>query len=266
MKPVGEVEFVNGMAAMSASGLYGPTQVAAAIVGFADLRLGAVVDEVLQAQLAAGGGRFRGIRHSSAHDPDPGIVGAENTNPNGNVFSDKLFREGFAQLEPLNLSFDSWLYHPQIPQLADLANSFPDTAIVLDHVGGPLGIGPYAGQREKNFETWAQNMDALAKCPNVNVKLGGLAMKLTGFGYHKLPDPPSSETLAQDWKPYLIHCIEAFGPERCMFESNFPVDKASCAYTSLWNAFKLVTRDFSPSDKAHLFHDTAARFYRIEEN
>ena len=266
IKPVGEVEFVNGMAAMSASGLYGPTQAAAAIVGFADLRLGAVVDEVLQAQLAAGGGRFRGIRHSSAHDPDPGIVGAEKTNPNGNVFSDKLFREGFAQLEPLNLSFDSWLYHPQIPQLADLANSFPDTAIVLDHVGGPLGIGPYAGQREKNFETWAQNMDALAKCPNVNVKLGGLAMKLTGFGRHKLPDPPSSETLAQDWKPYLIHCIEAFGPERCMFESNFPVDKASCAYTSLWNAFKLVTRDFSPSDKAHLFHDTAARFYRIEAN
>ena len=266
MKPVGEVEFVNGMAAMSASGLYGPTQVAAAIVGFADLRLGAVVDEVLQAQLAAGGGRFRGIRHSSAHDPDPGVVGAENTNPNGNVFTDKKFREGFAQLAPLNLSFDAWLYHPQIPQLADLANSFPDTAIVLDHVGGPLGIGPYAGQRDKIFETWAQNMDALAKCPNVNVKLGGLAMKLTGFGHHKLPDPPSSETLAQDWKPYLMHCIEAFGPERCMFESNFPVDKASCAYTSLWNAFKLVSRDFSPSDKAHLFHDTAARFYRIEEN
>ncbi len=266
MKPVGEVEFVNGMAAMSASGLYGPIQVAAAIVGFADLRLGAAVEEVLQAQLAAGGGRFRGIRHASAHDPDPGIVGAENTNPNGNVLSDKKFREGFAQLAPLNLSFDSWLYHPQIPQLADLANSFPDTAIVLDHVGGPLGIGPYAGQRDKIFETWAKDMDALAKCPNVNVKLGGLAMKLTGFGHHKLPDPPSSETLAQDWKPYLMHCIEAFGPERCMFESNFPVDKASCAYTSLWNAFKLVTRDFSPSDKMHLFHDTAARFYRIEEN
>ena len=179
--------------------------------------------------------------------------------------SDKIFREGFAQLAPLNLSFDSWLYHPQIPQLADLANSFPDTAIVLDHVGGPLGIGPYAGQRDKIFETWAQDMDALAKCPNVKVKLGGLAMKLTGFGHHKLPDPPSSETLAQDWNPYLMHCIEAFGPERCMFESNFPVDKASCAYTSLWNAFKLVTRDFSPSDKVHLFHDTAARFYRIEE-
>ena len=266
MKPVGEVEFINGMAAMSASGLYGPTKVAAAIVGFADLRLGAAVDVVLKAQLAAGGGRFRGIRHASAHDPDPGIVGAENTNPNGNVFTDKEFREGFAQLAPLNLSFDSWLYHPQISQLADLANSFPDTAIVLDHVGGPLGIGPYAGQRDKIFETWAKDMDALAKCPNVNVKLGGLAMKLTGFGHHKLPDPPSSETLAQDWKPYLIHCIEAFGPERCMFESNFPVDKASCAYTSLWNAFKLVTRDFSPSDKAHLFHDTAARFYRIEEN
>ncbi|MBT4488867.1 MAG: amidohydrolase family protein [Rhodospirillaceae bacterium] len=266
MKPVGEIEFVTGMAAMSASGLYGKTQIAAAIVGFADLRLGGAVRDVLVAEIAAGGGRFRGIRHATAHDPDSGILGADSTNPNGDVFSDQTFREGFAQLAPLGLSYDSWIYHPQIPQLIDLAQAFPETPIVLDHVGGPLGIGPYAGRRDEIFSAWARDMSNLAQCPNVHVKLGGLAMKLTGFGHHKMDQPPSSEVLAGDWKPYLMHCIEAFGPERCMFESNFPVDKASCAYTTLWNAFKIVAADFSADDKTALFHDTAAGFYRIGEN
>ncbi len=265
MKPIGEVEFVNGIAAMSASGLYGGPQVAAGIVGFADLRLGAAVREVLEEEIVAGGGRFRGIRHGSAYDPDPGILGAEGTNPNGDVFSDAGFREGFAQLGQLGLSFDSWLYFPQIPELADLARDFPETRIVLDHVGGALGIGPYAGRRQEVFAEWANNITELAACANVHMKLGGLAMKLTGFGHHKLPEPPSSEQLAEDWGPYLRHCIDAFGPERCMFESNFPVDRASCAYTTLWNAFKIVARDFSATEKASLFHDTAVRFYRIEE-
>ncbi|MFP6773941.1 MAG: amidohydrolase family protein [Alphaproteobacteria bacterium] len=266
MKPVGEIEAVNGIAAMSASGLYGKTRVAAAMVGFADLRLGEAVQDVLAAEITAGGGRFRGIRHSSAHDPDDRVIGATGTNPQGDVFSDPAFRRGFAQLAPLDLSYDSWLYHPQIPELADLARAFPDTAIVLDHVGGPLGIGPYKGRRDDVFAAWAREMTTLAACDNVHVKLGGLAMKLTGFGHHKLDQPPSSETLAAAWKPYLLHCIEAFGPARCMFESNFPVDRASCAYTTLWNAFKHVTADFNGADKAALFHDTATRFYRIEEN
>ena len=262
MKPVGEIEAINGIAAMSTSGLYGKTKVAAGMVGYADLRLG----DVLAAEIQAGAGHFRGVRHSSAHDPDDRVIGADTANPNGDVFADPGFRQGFAQLAPLNLSFDSWLYHPQIPELADLARAFPDTAIVLDHVGGPLGIGPYAGRRDEVFAQWSANMTALAACPNVHVKLGGLAMKLTGFGHHKLAEPPSSETLAADWKPHLLHCIEAFGPDRCMFESNFPVDRASCAYTTLWNAFKHVTADFSATDKAALYHDTAARFYRIEED
>ncbi len=265
MAPVGEVEFVNGVAAMSASGLYGLPRVAAAIVGFADLRLGEAVGDVLRVEIQAGGGRFRGIRHATASDPNPGIIGADNTNPNGDIFSDPTFRQGFAQLAPLGLSYDAWLYHPQIPELTGLAQAFPETPIVLDHVGGPLGIGPYAGRRDEIFAGWAKDMNSLAQCPNVHVKLGGLAMKLTGFGHHKLDQPPSSQTLAEAWKPYLMHCIEAFGPERCMFESNFPVDKATCAYTTLWNAFKLVTEDFSAADKAALFHNTATGFYRIEE-
>ena len=265
MAPVGETEFVRGMAAMAASGIYGKTQVAAAIVGFADLRLGERVGDVLAAHIEAGGGRFRGIRHSTANDPDDGILGAEHTSPNPGLLYDETFRQGFAQLAPLNMSFDAWFYHPQMPELMDLANAFPETPIVMDHVGAPLGIGPYKGRRDEIFAEWSKNITALAKCPNVHVKLGGLAMKLTGFGHHKLATPPSSQVLAEDWKPYLMHCIEAFGPERCMFESNFPVDKASCAYTTLWNAFKRVTVDFGASDKAALFHDTATRFYRIEE-
>jgi predicted TIM-barrel fold metal-dependent hydrolase len=250
---------------MAASGIYGKTQVAAAIVGFADLRLGEEVKDILQAHIEAGGGRFRGIRHSTAHDPDAGILGAEHTSPNPGLFQEETFRKGFAQLAPLNVSFDAWFYHPQMPELTDLAQAFPETPIVMDHVGAPLGIGPYKGLRDEIFSQWSANVTALAKCSNVYVKLGGLAMKLTGFGHHKLDVPPSSEVLAGDWKPYLMHCIEAFGPERCMFESNFPVDKASCAYTTLWNAFKRLTADFSASDKAALFHDTATRFYRIEE-
>ncbi|MBL6952865.1 MAG: amidohydrolase family protein [Alphaproteobacteria bacterium] len=265
MAPVGETEFVNGMAAMSASGRYGKTQVAAAIVGFADLRLGERVKDVLGAHVQAGGGRFRGIRHSTAHDEDGGIIGAEHTSPQGRLFYDETFRQGFAQLAPLGLSFDAWFYHPQIPELTDLAQAFPETPIVMDHVGAPLGIGPYAGRRDEIFAGWSRDITALAQCPNVHVKLGGLAMKLTGFGHHKLDVPPSSEVLAEAWKPYLLHCIEAFGPERCMFESNFPVDKASCAYTTLWNAFKRLAAGFSASEKAALFHDTAARVYRIQE-
>ena len=263
MAAVGETEFVNGVAAQSASGLYGNTQVAAAIVGYADLRLGERARDILQAHIQAGGGRFRGVRHASASDPHDGVLGADHTNPNGDVFYDDGFRQGFAQLAPLDMSFDAWLYHHQIPELQDLAQAFPDTAIVMDHVGGPLGIGPYVGKRDEIFATWSKDVTALADCPNVHVKLGGLAMKMTGFGHHKLAEPPASEVLAEDWKPYIMHCIEAFGPDRCMFESNFPVDKSTCAYNTLWNAFKRVVADFPAGEKAALFHDTAARAYRL---
>ena len=265
MAPVGETEFVNGAAAMSASGLYGKTRVAAAIVGFADLRLGERVKDILGAHILAGGGRFRGIRHSTAHDDDDGIIGAEHTSPRGRLYYDETFRQGFAQLAAMDMSFDAWLYHPQIPELTDLAQAFPETPIVMDHVGGPLGIGSYGGRRDEIFAVWSKAISDLAQCPNVHVKLGGLAMKLTGFGHHKLETPPSSEVLAEAWKPYVMHCIEAFGPDRCMFESNFPVDKASCGYTTLWNAFKRLAAGFSGAEKAALFHDTAARFYRIQE-
>jgi L-fuconolactonase len=262
MQPVGEVEFVNGIAAMSASGLYGPTRVADGIVGTADLSLGDGVAAVLDAQIAAGGGRFRGIRRSAAWDPDPGVP-AQRVNPGPGLFGRDDFRAGFAHLAPRQLSFEVWCYHRQIPEVTDLARAFPDTTIILDHFGGPLGVGAYAGKAEEVYAEWRTSIGELATCPNVVAKLGGINMELNGYGWHERPRPPSSLELAQATRPYYEFTIEKFGAERCMFESNFPVDKASCSYSVLWNSFKRLTAGYSAVDKASLFHDTAARVYRL---
>lgn len=261
LRPVGETEFVNGIAAMSASGLYGPTRVAAGIVAFADLRRGAAVRDVLEAHIDAARGRFRGIRHAAAWHADPRIRRSHSKPPPG-LLLDRAFREGFAQLAPLGLSFDAWLFHPQLPELTDLARAFPDTTIVLDHFGGPLGIGPYAGQADAVYAQWRRDLDALAQCPNVVAKLGGLNMPINGFGWHKGGRQPGSQQLADATARYYLHTIDRFGPARCMFESNFPVDKVSCPYLVLWNSFKRLAQGFSAADKAALFHDTAARVYR----
>lgn len=263
MKPVGETEFVNGVAAMSASGGYGSTKVCAGIVGHADLRLGSAVREVLEAHIRAGGGRFRGIRHITAWDADPSLLNPAYTPPPG-LMHDETFRQGFACLAPLNLSFDAWLYHPQIPDLTALARAFPGTQICLNHVGGPLGIGPYAGRRDEVFATWKQSIRDLASCPNVVVKLGGMAMRINGWDFHEKPEPPASSALADAWKPYVQTCVEAFGPARCMFESNFPVDKGSYGYAVFWNACKLLALGASATEKTDLFSGTASRFYRLE--
>ena len=266
LRPVGETEFVNGHAAMSASGRYGPTRHCAAIVGFADLCLGDAVEEVLEAHIVAGGGthgRFRGIRHAGAWDANPEIRNSH-THPQGQLFLDPTFRQGFAHLAPMNMSFEGWLYHRQIPELTDLARAFPDTRIILDHFGGPLGIGPYAGKQEEILVQWRADVAKLAKCENVVAKLGGLGMTSCGFGFHKRDEPPGSEALAECWRPYMDHTIDCFGPARCMFESNFPVDKASCSYRTIWNAFKHLAQGYSAAEKAAMFHDTAARVYRLD--
>lgn len=263
MRPVGETEFVAAIAAASDSGAHGPTRVAAGIVGFADLTLGDDVAPVLAAHLAAGGGRFRGIRHAAAWDADPAVSNAHTHPPQG-LMADGAFRRGFAQLARHDLSYDAWIYHTQLGELADLARAFPQTRIVLDHVGTPLGLGPYAGQRKAVFEAWKRDLPALASCENVVVKLGGLAMKVCGFEWHKASKPPSSQMLAATMTPYFEYCLEQFGVGRCMFESNFPVDKVSCSYTVLWNAFKRMTRAFSDDERAALFHGTATRVYRLQ--
>lgn len=263
MRPVGETEFVNGVAAMSASGGYGTTKVCAGIVGHADLELGSRVEPVLAALVRAGGNRFRGIRHISAWDGDSSIGNPAYTPPPG-LLGDKIFREGFAVLDRLGLSFDAWLYHPQIDELASLARAFPGARIVLDHVGGPLAIGAYTGKRDEIFPRWTASIKALATCPNVCVKLGGLGMRTCGYDLHAQMEPPSSQTLADTWRPYIETCIEAFGASRCMFESNFPVDKGSYGYQVFWNACKRLARGASASEKADLFAGTAARFYKLD--
>jgi predicted TIM-barrel fold metal-dependent hydrolase len=263
LRPVGEIEFANGAAAMAASGTYGKTQLCAGIVGYADLTLGAAVEKVLEAMIAAGGGRFRGIRFITATHPDQSDWGSPVRRPE-NLLMDTRVREGFARLAPLGLSFDAWMYHAQLPELADLARAFPETQIVLDHVGGPIGLGRYAGKRDEVFAEWSGRIRELAGCPNVNVKLGGLGMRMFGFDLHARELPPSSEDLAAAWRPYIETCIAAFGPERAMFESNFPVDKGSCGYAALWNAFKRIAAGCSAAEKQSLFSGSATRFYRLE--
>ncbi len=264
MKYVGETEFVTGVAAMADSGRYGATRACRGIVSRADLAQGASVGKVLDAHIRAGGGRFRGIRHAAGWDASD-EVNNSHTNPPKGLYAEKKFREGFAELAKRGLTFEAWQYHTQLPDVIDLARAFPGTKIMLDHVGGPLGIGPYAGRRDEIFRDWAKNIRELAKCPNVSVKLGGLGMAVCGFNFHKRDVLPSSAELAEAWRPYLETCIEAFGASRGMFESNFPVDKVSCSYHSLWNALKRVAKGASAGDKALLFRDTAVNFYRLNE-
>ena len=257
---VGEIEFVNGVAAMCASGRYGATRICAGIVGNAPLD-GERVDAVLDALVAAGNGRLRGIRNAAANDPDPALEIYSVNRPAGLLGSD-AFRAGFARLARHGLSFDAFVYHPQLVELIDLARAFPDQPIILDQVGTPLGLGRYADQREAVFAAWRRDIEELARCPNVRVKLGGLAMSVCNFGFNALDVLPS-ERIAALWKPYIDVCISAFGPERSMFESNFPVDAYSCSYGVLWNALKRIASGCSAAEKARLFHDTASETYRL---
>jgi len=261
LRPVGETEFVNGIAAMTASGGYGPFRACAGIVSFADLTIGTGVGPVLDAHLQASS-RFRGIRHAAGWDADYRVRNSH-TNPPPRLLMDPAFRKGFAELGKRGLSFDAWLYHPQIAELTDLARAFPDTTIIFDHFGGPLGIGPYEGRREQIFAQWQQDVADLARCPNVYAKLGGLVMPVNGFGFHKRERPATSDEIVAATGRYYRHAIDCFGVERCMFESNFPVDRQSCSYHVLWNAFKKLVADASPTEKQWLFHDTAAMAYRL---
>lgn len=262
LRLVGETEFVQGVAAMSASGVYGDIRACAGIVSRADLMMGDDVRPVLEAHIAASPNRFRGIRHATAFDPSPDIR-RSHTNPTPGMMGSDAFRAGFAHLGALGLPFDAWLYHHQIPELTALARAFPETRIVLDHFGGPLGTGPYAGRRHEVWEAWKPAITELATCPNVFAKLGGINMPINGFGFHERPKPPTSAELVEATGQYYDYTIQVFGPARCMFESNFPVDRVSCSYRVLWNAFKRMAAGFPADEKRRLFHDTAAEFYRL---
>ncbi len=262
MRPVGEVEFVQGLAAASASGLYGSGRAAAAIVGHANLNLGARVEPVLEALQAASTNRFRGIRHSVTWDPHPEVENTAANNRQGQLASAE-FRAAARVLAHRGLSFDAWLYFPQLPELADFAAAVPDLPIILNHIGGLLRVGPYGDRDDEVMATWRKGIAAVAHCPNVTVKLGGIGMPRTGFDWHLRNKPIGSEELAASMAPLMAYCIEQFGPNRCMFESNFPVDKVSYSHNVLFNAFKRLSAGYSAVERAAMFHDTATRVYRI---
>jgi predicted TIM-barrel fold metal-dependent hydrolase len=263
LRSVGEVEFVNGVAAMSASGLYGGARACAGIIGYADLKLGPQVARVLDALIRAGGDRFRGIRFPVAWHPDKAVCLTPQPTSSG-LMRDATVRAGAATLARAGLSLDLWAGHTQLGDLFDLAANVPDLTVVVDHVGGPIGIGPYAGHRQEVLADWTAAMRRLATLPNVHVKLGGLAMRVGGFAFDLLPMPPSSEEVAAAWRPYIRTCIELFGPDRCMFESNFPVDKGMVGYRIMWNTFKRLTADFAENEKHALFAGTARRVYKLD--
>ena len=257
LRPVGETESVASQQHQHT----GSAQVLG-IVGFADMTLGDDVDEVLEAHVAAGGGCFRGVRHATTFDSDPQF-GQVYTKPTARLMADTQFRRGLARLATHGLVFDAWLFHHQIPEMNELARALPEVTFIVDHLGGIVGIGPYEGKRDEILVQWRRDMADLANCENVMVKLGGIGMALYGMGYEMRPSPPSSDDLVADWGAPVAHVIEHFGADRCMFESNFPVDKVSVGYVTLWNAFKKMAAGAAPEERTALFSGTARRVYRL---
>jgi L-fuconolactonase len=259
---VGQIEFVNGAAAICASGLYGDVRACAGIVGTVDLTDAASAANVLRACIERAPDRLRGIRCIAAWDASNQVGSSPRPAP-PNLLENSQFRAGFSLLAPLGLSFDAWVYHPQLRQVTALADAFPNTSIVLNHMGGRAATGPYANQREEVFKHWRMLLRELARRSNVTIKVGGIGMRLGGFDFHDRELPPTSIELAAAWRPAFEVCIEAFGPGRAMFESNFPVDKSGCTYRVVWNTFKRLAENLSVSEKAALFAENAVRVYRL---
>lgn len=262
LRSLGEVERIVDLAASPAHAGNGPCQVAAAIVSHVDLTLGDEVDAILQAHAAAADGRLRGIRYQATYND--GVVGRYIRNTPVPQFLDSApFRRGYACLARAGLSFDAAVFHTQLEEVARLADDFPDTGIVLNHVGMPIGVEDYRNQYEAVMRTWRAGIAELAKRPNVTVKLGGMGMPLLGFAFESSGEPAASDVLAQAWRPFVETCLQAFGSSRCMFESNFPVDKQSCSYVALWNAYKRITTGYSEDERRDLFYRSACHAYRL---
>lgn len=264
-RALGETEFANGLAAMAASGVYGPTRVCDGIIGYVDLRLGEAARPLLEKHQQLSGRRFVGVRNLTAHHPDP-EVSATSIDYAPDLMHQRGFQAGVRALGDLGLVFDAFVFHPQLEDIAVLAKACPDTIIVIDHLGCPVGVGPYRGQRVQVLAEWSASMSALARYPNLRVKLGGFAMRVMGFAFETHDAPPGSDELARSWQPYFDQLVKAFGAERCMFESNFPVDKGSCSYTILWNAYKKMAAALTPAEKRNIFAQTARNVYRLGES
>lgn len=254
LRPVGETEHAAFESASS-------PVIASGIVGYADLTLGAEVEEALAAHVQAGAGRFKGVRYATPRDPHPAIVVHHHT-PLG-VTDSAQFDEGVRALGRAGLTLDAYVFFHQLDELTRIAQRHPHVTIVIGHCGGLLGYGPYAGRHQEVFAEWRQKLAALAECPNVRIKLGGVLMRLASYDYLNVERPEPSSKLAACLRPYVETCIELFEPQRCMFESNFPVDKIATGYRTLWNAFKRITANATPSEKTALYSQTARETYRL---
>jgi len=260
LRPVGEVEFVAAIAEASAqrAAAEGGAEIGA-IVGNADLALGDAVAEVLEAEAEAGRGRFRGVRHNTAFDPNP----MGNNSARAGIMGEETFRAGVRRLGAMGFSYDAMCFHHQLSELADLARACPEVTIVANHFGIPIAGGPYRGKADEVRAVWQAGITDLASAPNVVMKLGALIRPLTGDRWDKRGRTASSAEVVEAWGPEVRYCLDAFGPSRCLFESNFPVDKPCVGYVALWNAFKALAAGCSADEKRDLFHDTAARAYRL---
>jgi L-fuconolactonase len=262
MKPVGETEYLEKLPRTSKKAPQ--IKLAAGIIGLADLNSGDAVKPILEAHLAASPKRFRGIRVIVAWDSSPACTRFINASRKG-LLMDPTFRRGLSHLKEYNLSFEATLFHTQLVELVDLAKKFPDTVIIAGHTGEPLGAGPYADKQDEVVRIWKQGIADLAKCENVYLKIGGFGMEIAAYHLNTLPKPINSAALAERIRPWVLWCIEKFGAKRCMFESNFPIDKPCISYFDLWNTFKKLTSDFSSNERKALFHDTAVKVYRLAE-
>jgi L-fuconolactonase len=262
MRPVGETEFIRGITELPEECDGRRIQVAAGIIALADLTLGDAVAPVLEAHIEVGGGRLRGVRQSCTWDTDQSIISLAK---GPNMMEDGKFREGFSCLSRYGLVFDAWQYYTQLLDLADLAGAFPETTIVVNHTGGLLGIGRHAKKGQEVLDEWKRGIGEVSACPNVMMKLGGLGMPRCGFGWHERREPPKSMDLAEVMAPYFRFCIAAFGAERGMFGTIFPVDRVSYPYSVLWNAFKRSCGGFTEREKAALFYGTAVNVYHLDE-
>jgi L-fuconolactonase len=264
VRPLSEIEFANGVGAIAASGRYGDCRICAGIVGYADLRFGDAIGDYLDRALEFAPERFRGIRQVTLDDPSPAPFRYVAHRPPQGIMQSAGFRPGFRQLAKRGLTFDAAVFHQHLPEVAELADAFPDTTIVLNHMGQAMGMEMDERGRAEVFQKWRELLRNLARRSNVMCKIGGLGLPFWGFGFEERADPIGYMELATTWKPYVETAIEAFGADRCMMESDYPPDSRSCGFVPLWNALKYIVRTASPEEKAALFHGTAARVYRID--
>lgn len=262
LRSVGEVEMIVAQTEQALVAPFGNCEFAAGIVANVDFTKGAWVSETLEAHTIAAKGRLRGVRQVAAYDD--GLVGSFIKElPPERLMQDQAFQEGLSKLNGLGLSFDVWIYHHQLLELISLVDKFPEINFVLNHLGGLIGIDTFRVNRADTLAIWKLHLQYLAERPNVFIKVGGMGMPVFGFGFEHQVHPATSQQMAAAWRPLIETCISVFGTNRCMFESNFPVDRQSAGYTEVWNAFKAVTKGMTPTERRQLFFETASQVYRL---